>query len=142
MSEAMERVQREDGAWQAARIHEAAHGNWLGPDECLRCIDDLYESPFVRLTPEAKSRIGVADMRAIDARARRLNVGLGALYSFRGHQWITSADDGKTRIQLRAAGPLAAVLAGLMDDFEEQRSWTGDELMQIASQSGLEVRRA
>ena len=40
------------------------------------------------------------------------------------------------------AGPLLPVVAGALDDFETAHSWTPEELVTIASQSGIPVERA
>jgi hypothetical protein len=39
--EHLDRVQREETEWRAARLHFNLHHNWLAPDECATC---LYEA--------------------------------------------------------------------------------------------------
>lgn len=95
----------------------AAHGYWT-TDECVVCHRiDAMDSPFVRLTPWCKDRIGLEDYRLIESRARAMNVVLGAIFSTR-HGYVCTAERGERRVELRAHGPLAAVLAGVLDDLE------------------------
>lgn len=119
-SELMDRVVREDIAWRTARLHEAAHHNWLGPDECPACLAGaaMESSHYVRLTAMARDRIGYEDFLSIEARAAALNAQVGAIFSSR-HGWITTAETPERRIGLRGHGPLVAVLAGLLDDLEQ-----------------------
>lgn len=118
MTELMEQVQREDRAWLAARLHERAHGNWLGPDECAICLSDLYSNPFVILTGTAQDRIGVLDFRAIVERARSLNARVTAYYSTARYAWDCTATTPERTVNLVGDGPLVAVLAGVLDDLE------------------------
>lgn len=120
MTELMERVQREDREWREARLHEAAHHNWLGPDECPACHagERMASSHYVRLTPMARDRIGYEDFLSIEARCAALNAQVGAIFSSR-HGWVTTAETLDKRIGLRGHGPLVAVLAGLLDDLEQ-----------------------
>lgn len=109
-------VEREDRAWLVARLHNSAHGTWLGPDECPFCL--AYDSPHLNLTPWARDHLGAADALVIELRARSLNARVGALYSQRHHQWWTSASTPERTVKLKGSGPLAAVLAGVLDDLE------------------------
>lgn len=118
MTELMERVQREDREWREARLHHALHGNWLAKDECAVCLAVYPESPYLRLTPWARDKVGPRDFEALALRAEALGYVLGALYSFRHHEWICTAEKDGKRVQLRASGPLPAILAGLLDDVE------------------------
>jgi len=115
-AELMDRVQREDREWHEARLHHAAHNSW-SKDDCAVCLALYPESPYLRLTPMGRDRLGVEDFRAIAARAESLGAVVGAIWSSR-HGWVTTADTGAKRVQLRASGPLAAVLAGILDDVE------------------------
>lgn len=119
MTDLMERVERDEREWRTARLHEAVHHNWLGQDECPACLAGaaMENSPYLRLTPMARDRIGYEDFLALEARAAALNCRAGAVFSAR-HGWFATAESAGKRVTLRAPGPLAAVLAGLLDDFE------------------------
>ena len=119
MNELMERVQREDREWREARLHEAVHHNWLGRDECPECIrgERMATSHYVRLTAMARDRLSYEDFLSIEARCAALNAQVGAIFSSR-HGWFTTAETLDKRVSLRAHGPLASVLAGVLDDLE------------------------
>ena len=117
MTDLMERVQREDREWREARLHERLHGNWLAKDECPVCLAVYPESPYLRLTPMARERLGVEDFRSLAARAEGMATVVGAIWSSR-HGWVCTAEQAGKRVQLRASGPLAAVLTGILDDVE------------------------
>src|SRR5689334_19225307 len=117
-NELMERVQHEDTEWREARLHHAVHGSW-SKDDCAVCIATEPDSPFMRhLTSMARSRLGVSDYKAIAARAESLGAIVGAFYGARRHEWHTSATTPARTVKLRASGPLAAILMGLLDDLE------------------------
>jgi hypothetical protein len=120
VTELMERVQREDREWREARLHYAMHGNWLDRDECNVCQGIVYpDSPYLHLTPWARGHLDVAEYERIAIRAESLNARVGAFYGARTHQWKCSATTPERRVSLRGAGPLGAVLTGLLDDLEE-----------------------
>jgi hypothetical protein len=72
----------------------------------------------LRLTTMGRAAIARAEEDALEARAAELGVVVGALYSARNSEWVVSVVAGQTRTRLRAHGPLAAILAGALDDFE------------------------
>jgi hypothetical protein len=117
MTDLMERVVREEREWAEARLHERLHGNWLGKDECPVCLSVYPESPYLRLTPMARARLGRDDFQTIAARAESMGTVVGAIWSSR-HGWVCTAETAGKRVQLRGHGPLAAVLAGILDDVE------------------------
>lgn len=73
---------------------------------------------MIRLTSAARDRIGIADYLALQRRADELGVTVGALWHARDDSWVITVKNGSTRTRLRAYGPLAAVLAGALDDYE------------------------
>lgn len=110
-------VAQDDRAWRLAHLHASAHGEYAERHECSVCIRELQESHYTHLTPMAQDRIKLADWFAIDDRAREMNAQVGAVFSAR-HGWWVTAEDVDHRVSLRAHGPLAAVLAGVLDDLE------------------------
>ena len=118
MTEFMERVVREEREWAEARLHYRIHGTYDSRDECSVCQGIVYpDSPYLKLTPLARDRLGVSDYEQIAIRAESLNARVGAIFSSR-HGWIATAETLEKRLELRGRGPLVAVLTGLLDDLE------------------------
>lgn len=70
------------------------------------------------LTPWARDKLATEDGRAVLARADAMGVDLGATYSSRHRRWAVSGASVRGVTRLNGRGPLAAVLAGLLDDVE------------------------
>ena len=91
------------------------------------------------MTPWARDKIGPERDRLL-ARADELGVTLGAMWSSTHREWWVSADGDGRRIEVKAKGALSVALDGAMNRWES--AYTAEELLTIASQSGMEVRRA
>src|SRR6185369_11796315 len=99
--ELLARAQREDQEWHEARLHEAMHHNWLSPDECATCLAEAEtypESPYLRLTPMARQRLGVEDYRAIAARAESMGTKVGVFWGAYNRHWICTANTAGKRV--------------------------------------------
>ena len=71
------------------------------------------------MTPWAKDKLAASpDKDRILARAKAMGVTLGALWAPSKREWQVSAAGNGVRVLLNAHGPLAAVLDGVMDDYE------------------------
>lgn len=78
-------------------------------------------------TPWARNALAAdPEQRAIlEARAAELGVSFGAGYSSRHREWVvtvTPLAQPDRRIRLRGRGPLVAVIAGALSDFEEAQA--------------------
>ncbi len=64
----------------------------------------------------------------------------------RGKVWRIRVRKDQRVTELRGEGPLAAVVAGALDDFEAlypSEAWTEAEIIQVANQTpGMEIQRA
>ena len=77
------------------------------------------------MTPWARQKLGRVDRAALDARAAELGVTYGAGFSARHREWTVSVAplaEPDRRVTLRGKGPLAVVIAGALDDFEQQQA--------------------
>lgn len=70
------------------------------------------------LSPMAKQRLGLTDAAVIEQRALAMGATVAATYYAREREWVARASRNGTRVELRAKGPLAPVLAGVLDDLE------------------------
>jgi len=113
-------------------------------------------------TPWARMALGTEDTAAIEARARALSARVTAVASSPSvaGPWTVHATsvpgNGIRESVIHGRGPLALVIAGVLDRFEAQReivdeeladigfpkAWTPEEILQVAAQSGMDVRRA
>jgi hypothetical protein len=97
------------------------------------------------------NRIGIGPLTAqivrpelladLEDRAKALGVIVST--HVRGSRFRTyrvTVHDYRRSIHLEGTGSLEAIIAGALDDWEE--AWTVDELVTIAAQSGMAVRRA
>lgn len=78
-------------------------------------------------TPWARNALAAEpEQRAIlEARAAELGVSFGAGYSSRHREWVvtvTPLAQPDRRTRLRGRGPLAAVVAGALDDYAQQQA--------------------
>lgn len=69
------------------------------------------------LTPWARERLRAVDVEALDDRAREMDVVVSAIHS--RARWTVRVLRGANVVTtLRAVGPLAAIIAGALDDAE------------------------
>lgn len=114
-----------------------------------------------------------AELRTLEQRADELDVVVSTRHLDTRHEpdgkWRVRVRRGEDVTELLARGPLGAIIAGALDDWEEQRepeadpafeddpgpsvmareglpefngAWTADEILTVAHQSGIVVRRA
>ncbi len=107
-----------------------------------------YRTRAIAIPEQMWSRIQFATLQELDARAVSLNVGVSTIVVWGGKGTIEvrafSRRPGPVQmVSVRGTGGLAAMYAAVLDDFEEEYPvWTPEELVAIASQSGIEVQRA
>jgi len=94
-------------------------------------------APWIReaMDPNTEGRL--------ERRAAELHVTVSTIHERSGDWRVRVTHTSKPwSVVLRAKGPLEAILDGAFDDFEQAWGWTPEELVQVAVQSGIEVRRA
>jgi hypothetical protein len=109
-----------------------------------------YEGATLNLTPWAHEALSLADQRELGRRLVRLHARAGVLAGKPG-RWTFDVSswekDPETKLPVRlverrnALGNLADLLHGAIDEYERRYVWTAEELVTIAGQSGLAVRR-
>ena len=78
----------------------------------------------------------------LERRAESLHVTVSTIHERTGEWRVRVTHTSKPwSVVLRGEGPLEAVLEGAFQDFEERYAFTAEELVVIASQSGIPVER-
>ena len=80
--------------------------------------------------------------RELEDRAAALGVYVSTVKRSKGGWVVRVFTEGhRNLVELRGKGPLEAVVAGALDDWQEIYGWTASELLSIAVASGLPVSR-
>ncbi len=106
----------------------------------------------LRLTPWAAQKLSDDDQATLAIVAEQMGVRVSAGMS--GKDWTIRVVSDMTRTRYGSPEPVASHsfhhltgnLSGLigrcLDEYERRETWTTDEIVTIANQSGIEVRRA
>lgn len=96
------------------------------------------------VSPWSREAMGPDELERLEARCRALGVYVTTVKR-RDRSWMVRVgSDNDHVVSLRGVGPVTAVIDGALDDWCEVygEGWTVDEIVTVASQSGMEVRRA
>jgi len=86
----------------------------------------------IALSPASRRGL-VGRIEPLDDRAAVMGVNVST-WKYR-REWKVRVRQGSRYIDLRGEGPLEAIIAGALDDFEERYLFTPDELAQIQRQT-------
>jgi hypothetical protein len=104
------------------------------------------------LSPWAADKLTVEDQRTLTIIAESMGVRVSVGNS--GHEWTIRVASDMKRTRYGATEPVAQhswhhlrgdlgkLIARCLDRYREAETWTPDEILTVASQSGIEVSRA
>ena len=76
----------------------------------------------IALSPWGRAGIGLDDLVKLDARCQSLGVKVSTVKRSTRGDWMVRVFDGRgERTELKGQGPLAVIIAGALDTFEQQR---------------------
>jgi len=97
----------------------------------------------IGMAPWIREAMDLATEGRLERRAESLHVTVSTIHERSGDWRVRVTHTSKPwSVVLRGEGPLEAVVAGALDDFEEAFAFTAEELVVIASQSDIPVGRA
>jgi len=90
-------------------------------------------------------KVDYQKLENLEMRARNMRVNVSTWQRSRnapqvGSEYSVTIVGDAGSVELKADGDLLAIIAGALDDWEAY-AWTPEELVTIAAQSGIEVRR-
>ena len=96
----------------------------------------------IAIAPWSTTGLNLRELELLEMRAR--NMGVNVSTHRRGQTMIVGVRGDAGAVELKGEGDLLAIIAGALSDYETAYSgeaWTPEELVVVASQSGIPVER-